>query len=314
MGLGAVPSDPRPRRFFFGGRFVPQPSTAHASGTRGKSLGDLLDASARSPLQRAYLEAVALSDEGTDSDQVDLGEWQRFSRQYESREGGEMSAFRFPVSSSEACERMAATVRGDVCLNAEVVGVREGALRFADGQREEFDEVVLTLPPPCLEGLDIDVDPVWRGVEMTPTAKVALLFERPFWESPNWGGHMMSDLAVQQVWAQGRALVCYVNGRGATALMEREDPVRTALESLERALPDAGRHFVEGRAVAWSDEGFSRGGFPFVPVGARRRAVSSAGPVRFAGDWTAEWTGFVEGALESAERVVGEIKNEHGLS
>ena len=315
MGLSAVASDTRPRRYFFCDRFVERPGV-EARDNGGESLKDVLDRSAQTFVERAYLEAVALSDEGTDSDRVDADEWRRFAANYSGRsecnEG--MSAYRFPVSACEVCERMAGVVHGDVRLNAGLAGVSDGTLRFANGRREEFDEVVLTLPPTCLDGLDFDGPRVWEGMAMTPTCKVALLFDRSFWEDSGWSGAMMSDLAVQQVWACGRALVCYVNGRGAETLAREGDPVSYALESLAQAVPEARSRFVAGRLVDWRADPMAGGGFPYVPVGVRRSPLPSKGPVRFAGDWTANWMGFVEGALESAERVVEEFKNEHGLS
>jgi monoamine oxidase len=125
---------------------------------------------------------------------------------------------------------------------------------------------------------------------------------------------LVTDLAVQQVWPIGRVLVCYVNGRGVESLVAGGRAVERSLEALCRVLPRARAHFVEGRVVDWRRQPYAGGGFPFVPVGATRRAAPPAGPVRFAGDWTANWMGFVEGALESAERVVAEITHEHGLS
>jgi monoamine oxidase len=201
---------------------------------------------------------------------------------------------------------MAGTLRGDVRLESELTGVKGTRLSFADGSAEQFDEVVLTLPPPCLERIGLS----GFGIEMSPTCKVALVFSQQFWDE----GGLLSDLAVQQVWPCGQALVCYINGRGMEELVASGDPVEEALASLSGVYPEARAYFLAGRLVDWKAERFSLGGFPFVPVGSSRPPVPIEGPVRFAGDWTAEWFGFVEGALESAERVVSEIKNEHGLS
>jgi monoamine oxidase len=317
LDLRATPADSRPRRFYFGGRWIERPKVEVVD-AHGSTLADALNSSTNDARERAYLEAVALSDEGIDSDQVDLVEWRKFSDNYASRgpESAEMSAFRFP-STTDLCERIAMRLKGDLCSNAELTAVENIGgvrLRFADGQVEEFDEVVLTLPPPCLESLDIDCQPFWAGLKMTPTCKVALLFEDVFWETKEWDGSFMSDLAVQQVWPCGKALVCYINGRASKALQESDDPVRTALDSIGEVFPHARTYFRSGIVVDWEADSFARGGFPYCPAGGVRKPVPSEGPIRFAGDWTARWFGFVEGALESAERVIQEIKNEHGLS
>jgi monoamine oxidase len=309
FGLAPVGSDPRPRKFFFGGRFIDEPEVCITS-IDGRSLADALDASAKTPVERAFLEAVALSDEGTDSDQVDLSEWKRFNANYVGREGSEMSAYRLPVSASELCERMAKTISGDIHLGMELTNARDyfGAqLRFVGGTRETFDNAVLAMPPSCLARIGYDGEKWWDGVDMTPTCKVALLFDEPFWEHEGWSGQFMSDLAVQQAWPSGNAIVCYVNGRGVEALTSSGDPVRAALDELCTVMPRARMHFVEGKIVDWRREFFSGGGFPFVPPGEKRLKTPTDGPVRFIGDWTANWMGFVEGALESAERVVEEM-------
>ncbi len=316
FGLNPVPSDPRPRRFFFKGRFVEEPEVEIRGS--GASLGQLLDQSASDDTERAYLEAVALSDEGTDSDQVDAGEWRRFNANYAAREGSQgMSAYRFPIETSELCRRIAGTLRGEVHLHTELVAVKDyfGAqLKFVGGTKETHDEVVLAVPPTCLNRVDLRGERPSDGIEMTPTAKVALLFDEKFWEKEDWGGSLMSDLPVQQFWPSGSALVCYVNGRAVESLAASGDPVRTALDAITIAAPRARMHFVEGRIVDWRREPFANGGFPFVPMGASRRSLPVRGPIRYAGDWTANWLGFIEGALESAERVVEEFKIEHSLS
>ena len=268
---------------------------------------------------RKYLEAVALSDEGTDSDQVSLVEWKRFAANYSARNDCDagMSAFRFPVSTSELCVRMAGALKREVQIGTIVESVQRSSrvrLGLSYGLSGVFDEVVLAVPPSCLGRIKFDGARSWDGIAMTPTCKLALLFDRAFWEDEGWSGHLMSDLAVQQVWPCGRALVCYVNGRAAEALAAQMDPVGFALASLSQAVPLTREHFVEGKLFDWSREEFSGGGFPYVPPDAKRQAPPPSGPVRFAGDWTADWIGFIEGALESAERVANEFKDEHGLS
>jgi monoamine oxidase len=46
---------------------------------------------------------------------------------------------------------------------------------------------------------------------------------------------------------------------------------------------------------------------PGYVVNHRRFIAAPAGRIHFAGEHTASWTGFMEGALESAERVTKEV-------
>ena len=129
------------------------------------------------------------------------------------------------------------------------------------------------------------------------------------------------EVSIRQPWilipclnVDGYSRNTRVNGRGVETLVAGGRGVERSLEALCTVLPRARAHCLEGRVVDWRRQPYAGGGFPFVPVGVRRQATPAAGPVRFAGDWTANWMGFVEGALESAERVVAEISHEHGLS
>lgn len=119
----------------------------------------------------------------------------------------------------------------------------------------------------------------------------------------------MSDLDVQQVWPGGRSGLClltrYVNGEKSRLVCGQDDPVRYALDSLARLFPGIERSFVGGTLHDWFSDPYAGGGFPVVPPGSGYRppVVTTGDPrIVLAGDWTAHWMGFIEGALESAER------------
>ncbi|HXH61738.1 MAG TPA: NAD(P)/FAD-dependent oxidoreductase [Fimbriimonadaceae bacterium] len=321
LGLEAERQEGR-RSYFFDGMLSEglwqQAEEANArlksAGRVGGSLGCLLDSVATDERTRRYLEAVALSDEGTDSRNVDLAEWLRFSRQYEGRgdENEEMSAYRFAGGASRMCEAMALGI--EVVLGEELVAVEAGpTLVFASGRREACDACVLTLPPPCLSRIS-GTPNVAEPYYMSETCKVALQYS-----SDGFGAcsSLLSDLPVQQVWSGGRdgahVLTCYVNGSGRARLLAESDPVQVARECVE-PLCGGPRSFISGRIHDWVEDPFAGGGFPYLPVGEVKPSVPRGGPVWYAGDWAAEWTGFIEGALESAENAVEEMRNEYSLS
>ncbi len=337
FGLAPEKSDERPRRLHFCGQdawsddgwplaeqatkalweTVPKIKNGQ---TPFESLDDVLDFECEDDVSRAYCEAVALSDEGTDSDRVDAKTWAEFYDVYEARsdENDEMSAFRFPGGAEMLCKMMADSLSLPVRLEHELTTVErvESGVRLEFGNKHthECDACVLALPPTCLNGIALPLTTKhWAAFEMSPTCKVVLEFSRPFWEDSGWGGHLMSDLVVQQVWPGGRgglhSLTCYINGRGASTVGEERDPVGACLDSLAQLFPEAKDLFIIGRVHDWSKERFSGGGFPVIPPEktSRTSPADQDAKIFFAGDWTARWMGFVEGALESAARVVEEI-------
>ena len=93
-------------------------------------------------------------------------------------------------------------------------------------------------------------------------------------------------------------------------MLSQEDPLRYAVQQLGHR---AEKSFMQGRVYDWLHDHYSQGAFSHLRPGFvlrhMRHLGEPAGPIHFAGEHTALWNGFMEGALESAERVVAEIIN-----
>lgn len=202
--------------------------------------------------------------------------------------------------------------------------------------RGEFGELsaqraVVTLPPPLLAEVDFDPPlPADRhaslgGWTMGSAIKVIALYDRPFWRERGYSGEVVSsDGPLSVVYddcahdGSQAALVGFVAGRDARALkrVPRAEWESKILEGLARALGDEARRPSDLHLVDWADEPWSRG----CPVAYAAPGALTRGPglhdslraphgrIHFAGTETArEHIGYMEGALESAERVVAEI-------
>jgi monoamine oxidase len=94
----------------------------------------------------------------------------------------------------------------------------------------------------------------------------------------------------------------------------RRDPVGEGLGLLAGLFPAAEKCFTAGQIHDWTKDPFSRGGFSHLRPGYVMKHLRSIaqpeGRVHFAGEHTAAWSGFMEGALESAERVTEEVLRE----
>lgn len=258
------------------------------------------------------------SDEGDEPHRIGFRPWLKYRELYSDREGGEASAYRIDgggnVLVKAMLSRLNATPRFG-CVLERVQSENSVRLGFT-GFEQKVDAVVLALPLPCLLGLDIDPPLAARAVlqklAFAPMVKARFTFDSAFWRHEGWYGYLKTDRLVQQTWpdrSDPNSLVAYICGDAARKLGESNDPA----SALEDEWAHVTKHSAPKAEVkVWAADPFTRGGFTIAPPGsdperARRRG---GGPVQFAGEFAAEWMGFMEGALESAEAAVAALINE----
>jgi monoamine oxidase len=271
-----------------------------------------------------YVKARFRSDEGDDPDRVGLMGWLSGYNLYLDRESDLMSSYKFPGGVSRLIEAMASSLTSEVRLRCPVTRITskdEAVLVECDGNVESFDRCVVTLPPAALERIVFEpaLKPEMRcAIEATPlsrTIKIALRFQSKWWLRRGWGGRMLSDNNIQQTWdgtlGENPILMMYVCGDTAENWNQLDDPVRAAVHELSQQFPEANDEFIEGWHHDWVRDPWSHGGFSYRPpgyvFGHLQHIAAAHHRVHFAGEHTAKWYGFIEGALESAERVTEEI-------
>lgn len=269
-----------------------------------------------SPTERSrwWLEAVARSDEGEDPERIGWLGWLHGYAMTRWRGDSAMSAGRFKPGMSEFLRRALATVDAAPNLNHRLVGwdPEQVSLRFETPTgvlEHRADAVVLAGRFPDFEvGARVRVNyRVGRSI------KVALRFSRSWWHERGENGSLLTDGPLQQTWegslSEVPILNVYVNGEGTARY--REGGVPQALEDLAMIYPEARDCFVEGWLVDWIGDPRAQGGFSHYPPGffTHTPLVTPRWPGRVAvcGEHAANWSGFVEGALESAERAVHEL-------
>jgi len=201
--------------------------------------------------------------------------------------------------------------RGTVRAGRAVVAVSP-----ALAARIEFDPVL----PPAREALG-------QRMPMGAYMKGVALYDRPWWRERGLSGLAFADRGPVQMVVDASpsaagpgVLVAFVAGAAARDLgaLEAGARRRAVLDALAAALaPEAARP-AGYRDFDWLEQRWSRGG----PVGLMAPGTLTAlgpalrepaGPVHWAGTETAtEWPGYMEGAVQAAERVAGEIAGEAG--
>ena len=167
--------------------------------------------------------------------------------------------------------------------------------------------------------LSSDKQRVIRELKYFPVDKVFLQMQSQFWKKKGQSGFANTDLLSERFLALGPdspdqrgLLLSYVIGKKAANLdeMDVQSRVKQTLADAEKVFPGAGEHFEAARSKSWSQDSWQLGGLSafgpgelsFIPVNARRE-----GRILFAGEHTSRWNGWMQGAIESAHRVVREI-------
>jgi monoamine oxidase len=170
--------------------------------------------------------------------------------------------------------------------------------------------------------LSLEKQRVIRELKYFPVNKVFLQMQKQFWKSNGQSGFANTDLLSQRFWSIGPEaldqrglLLSYVVGDKAAKLDEMNIESRTeaTLADAERVFPGARDNFEGSRSKSWSQDPWQRGGLTafqpgelsLIPVNARRE-----GRIFFAGEHTSRWNGWMQGAIESAQRVVNEISHQ----
>jgi monoamine oxidase len=244
-------------------------------------------------------------------------------------EGGAQER-RFVGGAQELSIRLAARLGDRVHTNAPVRAIaqeKDGVVVRTDGGALWAGRVVLAIPPPLwttiafTPPLPVAHEQRAQRTPMGATVKCLATYDRPFWRERGLSGEGVFDTGPVSVTFDatsfgGRAaLVAFVVGDAARAWRAKDEEKRKAevLAALERLFgPQAARPRVFF-AQDWCAEPWSRG----CPVAnlacgaltsARVTLRDPADRVHVAGTESArEHVGYLEGALESAERVAGEI-------
>ena len=289
-----------------------------------KTLAEFLDENCETEIGRWWLEGTQRSDEGEDTDRVGLLGWLAGQLHYLDRVEGDMSMYRVPGGSAALLEKLAAPFKDKIELNKPLrtVQMREDAVElWFDGEMGFFDRAILTLPPKAL--LDVDFfgqisfekESAWDLIGSARAIKVSIQFRSAFWRRPDWTGRMLADKKFHQIWDAGQdganVMSAYICGDQAEEVLASPDPVRLILDEIASVEPAAHDEFVQGWVHDWINDPWAQGAFTSLAPGSVMGALpylnAPEGLLHFAGEYSSTWTGFIEGALESAERVVEEI-------
>ncbi len=154
----------------------------------------------------------------------------------------------------------------------------------------------------------------------TRITKVMMQGSRFEWDRRNIGSSIWTDTALERIFSmsgkRGDArgiFTSWTEGEGAQLPEKMSDAERQiwAKNELENILPFMKGAIERTQTKSWTNDEFVRGAYAHFTKGQYRalkpHLKTQVGPIHFAGEHTAENAPGMEGALESAERVVSEI-------
>jgi monoamine oxidase len=217
----------------------------------------------------------------------------------------------------------------DLRYNAPAVRVRQDDrsvhVTLGDGQTLTGDCAICALPCPAIGRIldEARLSPAKRTAireqNYSHTVKVFLPTRTRFWLREALSGHVTTDRPIERLTPdpgiapdERGALTAYPIGAYSQALekMSEEQRVSAALAQAREIFPKLAAEFEGGVSKAWGLDPWQRGAFALHTPGQISFIDTLAKPegrIHFAGEHTSAWTGWMQGALESARRVVHEI-------
>ena len=177
---------------------------------------------------------------------------------------------------------------------------------------------------------NIEVTPAFsvakqRAIDELPYLSVSKIFlqaKRRFWVDKRESGFVTTDLPISQVWdmtygqlgTRGvlQAFPLSLHSRRVTGMTESER-ISFGLDQVETIYPGMREHFEGGVTKCWDEDEWARGAFSYYKPGQFSALLPHVarpeGRVHFAGEHTSVWIGgWMQGALESGNRVAQEVK------
>lgn len=255
---------------------------------------------------------------------LDLARWGAFYYQDVTRE---RVAYRIR-GGNDLLPKAIATALPDVRLNAPISEIAQHNGRYTvtyKGGAVEGDFVILATPlgpakdikfdPP----LPTDTQAMFNGLTYGWVTKVLIQYSKRLPEM-GWDGRILTDLPMTCTWYPTERLdgpydiVTVYTGADAGrdfSAMSDEVRIRTAIEQVEQVCPGSAALVVAARTVAWRNEQFTQGSYAAYALGEItaywEQLRQPIGKLYLAGEHTAVHQGYMEGAVESGQRVAGEI-------
>ncbi|MEE8307497.1 MAG: NAD(P)/FAD-dependent oxidoreductase, partial [Gammaproteobacteria bacterium] len=242
-------------------------------------------------------------------------------------------AFKAEGGNQRIPEAMANSLEGEVHLGKTVVGIRTSksdvAVHCQDGSVYRAAHVVCSLPIPTMRW--VKFDPLLppqkaKAIQTVPVqkiTKVIMVPKKPFWDDDGLSPAMWTDSDAGEIRAlreggdanEVTCLMAWARGYLADRLdtLGSVDAMQRVVAEYERLRPAAKGQLEPAGVKSWQIDPFSGGDWavwaPNQVTEALPALIEPANRIHFCGEHTATTNRGMEGAMESADRVLGEMLN-----
>ena len=237
------------------------------------------------------------------------------------------------VGGNDRIPQALAAALPDLRLNAPVISVRvlpdEVVVTYQQGDTHPtISSAFAILAIPLTTARLIEFNPplppahqsMVNEISYGAVTKVLIEYRKRFWDECRWNGRLVTDTPMGMTWhatshiedPHGILTVYTGGGPGAHfAALPDEERVRCAVSEIEKIFPGSSALVDQTSTVAWPNEPYTRGSYAaFAPgqVTAHWKTLfEPAGRLFFAGEHAASIQGFMEGAVESGQRVAARL-------
>jgi monoamine oxidase len=155
--------------------------------------------------------------------------------------------------------------------------------------------------------------------------KVLIEYRKRFWDERGWNGRLTSDSPIVLTWHatnhiehERGIITAYTGGGPGAKLAALSDAERThlAVAEIEKLFPGSSDLIENTATVAWPNEPYTRASYAALAPGEVtahwKTLFEPAGRLFFAGEHATPIQGFMEGAVESGQRVAATILSSRG--
>ncbi|MEM7117780.1 MAG: FAD-dependent oxidoreductase [Chloroflexota bacterium] len=254
---------------------------------------------------------------------------------YADAPSSQISVFRIKGGNDLLPQAMAATLEKPVLLNASVtaVSVRDSGFNpcvtITHVQGEvEADIAIFATPTTALRAVNFSpalpegLQTAVQQLGYAPHTKVMLQYSERFWRDLDVSGDTITDLPLGYTWVgthgqPGAAgiLVTYTSGKFAEQMntMSQEERIETAVRQVEEIYPGTRDLLIAAKTADWGNHPYAFSAYSNYGVGQVTRfwevLRGNNGRLYFAGEHTATFVGYMEGAVQSGQRVAEQIIN-----
>lgn len=237
------------------------------------------------------------------------------------------------IGGNDLLPKAIANALPDVRMNAvvESIKIQDDGVTVKYKQVDSFhtlrsDFAILAVPLTVARMIDFNsslpsshqklVDEISYGA----VTKVLIEYRKQFWKEIGWNGRLYTDEPIVMTWGatnhiehEHGIITAYTGGKPGAELSKLSDTerIKTAVSVIEKAFPGSS-DFIENTAtVAWVNEAFTRSSYmalsPNQVTEHWQTLFTPAGRLYLAGEHASPIQGYMEGAVESGQRVAKEI-------